>query len=82
MTAEKIVCLVALTLLMIGGLNWGLHAFDLNAVDKLDNLTSSFLGEKNLSKVVYVLVALAAVYVFVQVFINKKIKACPDEDQN
>jgi len=79
MSAEKVVCLVALVLVVVGALNWGLHAFGLNAVDSLDNLTSGLLGQGNLAKVVYVLVAVAGVVVAVQMG-RSKIRACPDDD--
>lgn len=49
--------IVSLILIIIGGLNWGLvGAFDFNLVD-------SIFGEGSaLSRIVYVLVGLAAVY--------------------
>lgn len=79
MSAEKVVCLIALSLVIVGALNWGLHAFGLNLVDALDNSLSDYLGAGNLAKVVYVLVAVAGVAVAVQMG-RKKIQACPDED--
>ena len=79
MTAEKVVCIVALVLVIVGALNWGLHAFGLNLVDGIDNALSDYLGKGNLAKVVYVLVAVAGVTVAVQMG-RKKIQACPDED--
>ena len=53
----KVVTVIALVLLVVGGLNWGLvGAFDFNLVD-------SILGEGSaLSRTVYVLVGLAAVW--------------------
>ena len=53
----KIIGIVALILIVIGGLNWGLvGVFDFNLVDSL-------FGEGSaLSRVVYGLVGLAAVY--------------------
>ncbi len=50
---------VSTTLLMVGGLNWGLvGVFKYNLVDKL------FGVESGLSRVVYTLVGLAGVYCF------------------
>ncbi len=56
----KTVTVVALVLVLVGALNWGLvGAFDFNLVDAL-------LGEGSaLSRVVYVLVGLAAVWMIV-----------------
>lgn len=53
----KVANIVALVLILIGALNWGLvGAFDFNLVDAL-------FGEgTTLSRVVYILVGLAAVY--------------------
>ncbi len=45
--------MVAWTLVIVGGLNWGLHAFGYNVVDMLG---------ANISMIVYVLVGLSAVY--------------------
>jgi uncharacterized membrane protein YuzA (DUF378 family) len=48
---------VALVLVIVGGLNWGLiGAFDFNLVDSIFGAGSA------ISRVVYVLVGLAAVY--------------------
>lgn len=44
---------IAFILVVIGGLEWGLHAFNYNPVD--------MLGE-SISMIVYVLVALSALY--------------------
>jgi hypothetical protein len=54
---------VALVLVVIGGLNWGLVGlFDLNVV-------SALLGEATvLSRIVYGLVGLSALYVLMDVF--------------
>ncbi|MBL8029682.1 MAG: DUF378 domain-containing protein [Candidatus Doudnabacteria bacterium] len=52
----KALHMVAWILVIIGGLNWGLHAFGYNLVDMIFGAGSA------LSKVVYVLVALSAVY--------------------
>lgn len=49
--------LVALILLIIGGINWGLvGAFDYNLVDSL------FGAESGLAKLIYILVGLAALW--------------------
>ena len=51
--------LLAIVLVVVGGLNWGLYAFGFN-------LVSILLGWMPvLEKVVYVLVALAAIYLAV-----------------
>lgn len=62
----KIVTLVAVVLLIVGGLNWGLvGAFDYNLVDNL-------FGEGSaLARVVYVLVGLAALWKVVALFADK-----------
>jgi len=57
---------VALVLLVIGGLNWGLVAFGWNLVDALFGVGSM------LSTVVYGLVGLSAVYV---AFILKRLNS-------
>jgi hypothetical protein len=53
----KVVTVIALILVLVGGINWGLvGAFDFNLVDSL-------FGEGSmLSRTVYVLVGLAAVW--------------------
>lgn len=76
MTAEKVVCLVVLVLVVVGALNWGLHAFNYNIVDSLFGKPE----ESNITKGVYVAVAIAGVVVAVQM-IRNKIKACPDDDK-
>jgi uncharacterized membrane protein YuzA (DUF378 family) len=68
----NILTYIALVLLIIGGLNWGLTAFDLNLVEKL----SSHM----VTKVVYILVALSAVYVAIQL-LAKKVKVEEKEDK-
>lgn len=57
---------IARILLVIGGLNWGLVGlFDFD-------LVATLLGHMSmLSKIVYVLVGLAAVYLLVQHFLKK-----------
>lgn len=61
----NILTYIALVLLIIGGLNWGLTAFDMNIVEKL--------GSHMVAKTVYILVALSAVYVAIQL-LTKKVK--------
>lgn len=63
----KALRMVALILLIVGGLNWGLVAL-------LDtNLVTAVLGEASvLTNAVYVLVALSAVYVAADEFVMKK----------
>lgn len=62
----RTVTLVAVVLLIVGGLNWGLvGAFDYNLVDSL-------FGEGSaLTRVVYVLVGLAAVWKAVSYFVDR-----------
>lgn len=52
----KALHMIAWILVIIGALNWGLHAFGYGLVDMI------FGAGSTLSKVVYVLVALSAVY--------------------
>jgi uncharacterized membrane protein YuzA (DUF378 family) len=59
----KALHMVTFILLVVGGLNWGLSAFDMNLVDKL-------LGAGSMAaKLVYILVGLSAV---VEVITHKK----------
>lgn len=69
----KTVHLIAFILLIVGGVNWGLHAIGYNLVDML-------LGEgSTLSMVVYLLVAAAAV---LEAFTHKNsCKHCVSESQ-
>lgn len=53
----KMLHMVSFMLLVVGGLNWGLAAFNYNVVDMVLGVGSVA------SKIVYVLVALSAVYV-------------------
>lgn len=55
---KKTLHIVAFTLVVVGALNWGLVGL-LNY-----NLVESILGMGTLTKVVYILVGLSAVYVF------------------
>ena len=62
----RTVTLVAVVLLIVGGLNWGLvGAFDYNLVDALFGVDSV------LSRIVYVLVGLAAVWKIVALLTRK-----------
>ena len=54
--------IVSFILLIVGGLNWGLYALGYNAVDLI-------FGAVSMTKVVYILIALAAIY---EVAIHKK----------
>ncbi len=59
---KKTLQMVTFTLLVVGGVNWGLEALGYNLVTML-------LGEgSTLTRIVYALVGLSAVYTFV----NKK----------
>jgi len=62
----KAVTLVAVVLLIVGGLNWGLvGAFDYNLVDTL-------FGEGSvLARVVYAVVGLAALWKIAALFVEK-----------
>ena len=46
---------IAYILVVIGGLNWGLVAFDFNVV-------STIFGEGTITQVIYILVGLSALY--------------------
>lgn len=62
--------ILASVLLLIGGLNWGLVAFDFNLVDAITNaMMMPFL-----SKIIYVLVGLSAIEVLVRVSTKKFMK--------
>jgi len=50
---------VAIILVVVGGLNWGLYAFGYNLVDML------FGSIPVLAQIVYILVALSAIYLIV-----------------
>ena len=63
MTLEKI----AMFLVIVGALNWGLiGALNLNIVDKLTGSNASF------TKLVYILVGVAALYVAIKKLAGKK----------
>jgi uncharacterized protein len=62
--------LIALILVIIGGINWGLvGAFDYNLVDSLFGMGSA------ISKVIYILVGLAALYMLYPLFAGAKKEA-------
>jgi uncharacterized membrane protein YuzA (DUF378 family) len=70
MKAEKILCMIALILVIIGAVNWGASALKFNLVSK----TVGSGDENNKNKyenAVYILVALAGVYVAVQLALGK-----------
>ena len=48
---------VATALVLIGGVNWGLHALSWNLVDQVAGITMPVIGT-----IVYVLVAVSALY--------------------
>lgn len=75
MQAEKVLCTVALVLVIVGALNWGAHAAGQNLVTHLANL----VGSSTVETVVYTLVAVAGVVVAVQMG-RGKIVACPDDE--
>ena len=51
-------------LVLIGGLNWGMTAFNMNLVESLHLLLNKFLGmETYIDKFIYLLIAIAAVIV-------------------
>lgn len=85
MKAEKVLCTVALVLVIVGALNWGAQAAGYNLVSLLGNGLSSLSGSyeagKGFETVVYVLVAAAGLAVAVQMG-RKKIVACPDDDEH
>jgi uncharacterized membrane protein YuzA (DUF378 family) len=88
MKAEKVLCTVALVLVIVGALNWGLEAFGYNVVNLVSDGIYKLAGSENLSGkktnleiAVYVLVAAAGLAVAVQMG-RKKIAACPDDDEH
>lgn len=53
---------VLVALVVVGAVNWGLHAFGYNAVDALSNFVNSLLKmDLQLNKIIYVVVALAGI---------------------
>ena len=88
MKAEKVLCTVALVLVIVGALNWGLEAFGYNVVKLVSDGIYKLAGSENLSGkktnleiAVYVLVAAAGLSVAVQMG-RKKIVACPDDEEH
>ena len=67
MKGMSVVDVVVVLLVVVGGINWGLvGAFDINLVTLIFGVGSMF------TKVVYVLVGLAAVYMLYGVFTKGK----------
>ncbi|GAB4227960.1 MAG: DUF378 domain-containing protein [Chlamydiales bacterium] len=62
----KIINVVAMILLIIGGLNWGLVAFDYNIVEAL-------FGGTGLDRLIYILVGLSAIW---EIFFWCRCKTC------
>ena len=54
---------VALVLLIIGGLNWGLVAINGADITSILGLGGTHVGPYTLAQIIYVLVALSAVYI-------------------
>ena len=53
--------IIAVFFLVVGGLNWGLTAFDYNIVDKINRLLSDrFRTRLRLDKFIYIVVGLCA----------------------
>ena len=59
--AKSVLDWIALILVIIGGLNWGLAVFDFN-------LVSALFGAGVIANIVYGLVGLAALYVIYYIF--------------
>lgn len=56
---------IVYVILVIGGINWGLTAFDFNIVDKLGNLFFSqaqFITKAYFTTIIYLIFGLAGVY--------------------
>ena len=52
---------MALSLVIIGALNWGLTAFDMNLVKMFKNYLDNLLGSQtNIDKMIYIIIALAS----------------------
>jgi uncharacterized membrane protein YuzA (DUF378 family) len=62
--AKDTIGMIANILLIIGGLNWGLYAFGYNLVSYLNFIPM-------LDTIVYVLVALSALYVLYKTYMKK-----------
>jgi len=84
MKAEKVLCTVALVLVIIGALNWGLEAFNLNLVKMASDafgLTAESGKKTYLEMFVYIVVALSAVVVLVEwLSPRKNITVGPEDD--
>lgn len=59
--AKSVIDWIALVLLIIGGLNWGLNVFDYNIVELI-------FGAGTLAKIVYALVGISALYTIYYLF--------------
>jgi len=75
---------IAMILLIIGGLNWGLVGiakFDL--VGSIFKGTNEIGSDATIAKIIYILVGLAALYMLIMAFTKKdggtQIKKMPDE---
>lgn len=71
---------IAMILLVIGGLNWGLVGianFDL--VGAIFQGTNEVGSDATLAKIIYVLVGLAALYMLVMAFMKKDANPAPSQ---
>lgn len=67
---------IAMILLVIGGLNWGLvGAFEFDLVGTLFKGTNEVGSDATIAKVVYILVGLSALYMLVAAFMKKGAQA-------
>ncbi len=65
--AKSVLDWIALILVIIGGLNWGLVAFD-SQCPYAFNLVSLIFGEGGIASIIYVLLGLAALYTIYYIF--------------
>ena len=56
MNSSKLIFIICLVLIIIGGLNWGLYA-----IDPSYNLVSALFGTTMVASTVYLLIAVAAI---------------------
>jgi uncharacterized protein len=66
MNFTKLLSIIAMVLLIIGGINWGLIGFFHY------NLVTTLFGDKMLARIIYGLVGLSAVYVLLVGFKGNK----------
>ena len=66
----KILVYVAVVLLLVGGINWGLMALNFNLVETLLNM----VGLSILSNIIYGLVGLSAIEVIIRTSMRKFMK--------